>query len=245
MNKEVVLTVSCILAITVFVGAILLGLLITKRSTKNKTYIKPFWIFAIGVFISAVIIYYPTYYLNYFSGNDGSFEIVVKSLALSIHNAMRLFVLDGEFDALRDTVLYVNGGKALSTIYSLYGATLYVVAPVMTAGIVLTFVKNANAYIRYYSNLKKDIYYFTELNEKSITLAENIHSLYGKKVVKVFLNVDLSDEYNDLLVRARNIDAVCFNGKEITELSLRNTSKSAIRKVYFIAENQNKNVEQA
>ena len=245
MNKEVVLTVSCILAITVFVGVLILGSIISKRSTNNKTYIKPFWIFAIGVFISAVIVYYPTYYLNYFSGNDGNFEVVVKSLALSIHNAMRLFVLDGEFDALRDTVLFVNANTVISTIYSLFGAILYVVAPVMTAGIVLTFVKNANAYVKYYSSLKKDIYYFTELNEKSITLAENVHSLYGKKVVKVFLNVDLSDEYNDLLVRARNIEAICFNGKEITELSLRKTSKSAIRKVYFIAENQNKNVEQA
>ena len=201
--------------------------------------------FASGVFISAVITFFPTYFFNYFEVSDGVFEKVFKSLSLSIHNAMRLFVLDGEFDAIRDVVIFVGADKWVSTCYSIYGAILFVLAPVMTAGVVLAFIKNAKAYFVYYLNNKKEIYYFTELNEKSLILATDVYRVHGDKVLILFLNVNFDGDYQDLLEGANSIKAVCFNGKEINELSLKRKIKNLTRKIYFISENQTKNVENA
>jgi hypothetical protein len=158
---------------------------------------------------------------------------------------MRLFVLDGEFDALRDLVISTGASEKLSFCYSVYGAFLYVLAPLLTAGFVLTFIKNVQAYFSYAFNTRKQICYFTELNTKSIILATDVFKTVGKKALIVFTNVDFNSVDDDLLEQARIINAICFTGKEITEISLKANKKDVVRKIYFISENQEKNVENA
>ena len=245
MNEKTFLLICLILSVIVLIGFTLLGVYSNKKSLTSKTSINAFWIIASGVFLSALIVFFPTYYLNYFIGDEGVFEKIFKSLALSLHNTMRLFVLDGEFDALRDVVVSIGAGKVLSSCYSVYGVILFVLAPILTAGVVLTFVKNAKAYITYAFSLKKQLYYFSELNEKSIILATDVYKNVGKKALIIFLNVDFDNIDDELLSCARRINSVCFSGKEITEISLKPSLKNAIRKLYFISLDQTKNVENA
>ncbi len=245
MKNDTIVLIAFILSLIIILSSLASSLVVSKRALKRKPIIGPFWIFAIGIFIGAVVMYYPTYFLGYFDVNDGVFEKVYKSLFLSIHNTMRLFVLDGEFDAFRDLVLNVTVADWLGVAYSLYAVVLFVLAPVMTAGVVLTFFKNATAYIVYYLSFNKEIYYFTELNLKSVILAENVYKTGGKKRLIVFLNVDLSDENNELYCRVKSIKAICFNNKEITDIGFKRLLGNVLRKIYFISENQDKNVEQA
>lgn len=216
-----------------------------KRKLKNQKTLNPFWIIAIGIFISAAVLFFPTYYLEYFEQSDGVFEKILKSFSLSIHNTMRLFVLDGDFDAFRDIIVEVSVDRWFYVAYSIYSVILFVCAPIMTAGVVLTFFKNASAYISYYFSFKNEIYYFNELNEKSMTLAENIRNAKGKKSLIVFTDVDFSEENDELYYRVRSLGAVCFNGKEIADVSLKRFANNVVRKFYFISNNQDDNVEQA
>ena len=225
MKNDTIVLIAFILSLIIILSSLASSLVVSKRALKRKPIIGPFWIFAIGIFIGAVVMYYPTYFLGYFDVNDGVFEKVYKSLFLSIHNTMRLFVLDGEFDAFRDLVLNVTVADWLGIAYSLYAVVLFVLAPVMTAGVVLTFFKNATAYIVYYLSFNKEIYYFTELNLKSVILAENVYKTGGKKRLIVFLNVDLSDENNELYCRVKSIKAICFI-ERAQENSIRRISPS-------------------
>ena len=221
---------------------------LSREGRPNRGYINltSFQIFLIGFSVGTALLFIPIYYSDYFAGED-EFARIFKSLFLSVHNTMRVFILDGDFDIIENAVTdpeRVN--YFLGAIYSVYSAIIFVAAPVMTASFVLSFFKNASAYTKYYLHRSKKIYYISELNERSLTLASNIISEGDRGSIVVFFDVDEdSDEISsDMLDRAKRLGAVCFH-KEITEANLKPRPGKIERKFYFISENEDKNVNQA
>ena len=252
-SKEIFL----ILALSVFLFAALCAIAITINERKrrllssevNKFPIPAFHLMTGGVFVSAVILLYPAVYLGV-GGND--FSAYITTLFVSVQNTLQLFTIDADFALIND--LFADGERvgAVYSLYIAYGSMLHVLAPVLTAGIVLSFFKNAKAFLRYFVfSLPTDMYYLSELNDRSITLAEDIFLQYkkaGKRCKVIFTDVfeKNDDELNyELINRARSIGCILF-AKDITELRLRpGFGKKIKRKIYFIGVDEDENIRQA
>ena len=78
--------------------------------------------------------------------------------------------------------------------YGLYITFLTIVTPFIFGGFLVTYLKSLRYFFWYYLKYRrKDIYYFSELNDKSLVLAEDIYNEEKKKALIVFCNCDKSD----------------------------------------------------
>ena len=214
---------------------------------KKHFLLTPFQIFILCFFLGTIFVFVPIYYTDYFSG-EIQFARILKSIFLSIHNTMRLFILDGDFDIIENAVTDPERlHYAIGYAYSIYAAFLFVAAPIMTASFVMSFFKNVSAYFKYTFNLSTKIYYISELNEKSVALAANILSESGirKPLIAFFDVFEDNDEVSvELLEKAKRLGAICFR-KDITDINLKHIFARAERKFYFIGEDEDENIKQA
>lgn len=255
MDLNVFCSIALALSIATLVFAIIIGIK-TYRSEfigkgdalyKKHFVLTPFQIFLICFFLGTVYIFIPIYYTDYFA-QEMQFARVFKSIFLSIHNTMRLFILDGDFDIIENAVTDPSRVHyAIGNAYSVYASFLFVVAPVMTASFVLSFFKNVSSYVKYTFSISTKIFYISELNEKSIALATNILSESGiRKPLIIFFDVfENNDEASsELIDQAKRLGAICFQ-KDITEINLKHLLPRAERKFYFIGEDEDENIKQA
>ncbi len=140
----------------------------------------------IGVVLSTIIMFIPIYTVKFKSSDCGIFETVL----ISIHNMIRLFVVDGDFDFITSN-LPNSVSPWIVKIYVALFAVLFVLAPILTFGFLLSFFKDVSAYRKWICNKailnhKSEIYVFSELNDKSIALAK---SFYRKNLKKHSLHL--------------------------------------------------------
>ena len=259
--------IAMLLSMFVMAVAVSLWLATTVESAKNRFNIKARSKFPItgfqamtgGIFLGAVIIFYPVYYFNYdvMSYSADIFR-VLKTLLLSVHNTIRLFILDGEFNIISEALVNWDGTRIVSDgVYeaiTLYTSALYVMAPVLSAGVVLTFFKNAKSAIKYALTIGSDIYVMSELNEMSVALAKDIleEASFTDRRIVVFTDVfEKNEEENyELASYARRMGAILFK-KDITELNLTPLLthlpffRNIKRKIYFIGMDMDENTSQA
>lgn len=86
---------------------------------------------AASVFAAATVLFLPIYG-EIFAGEPLRW---LKVLLLSVHNTIRLFIVDGEFTIVTDHLTADNGW--IFTPYSVLFAALFVAAPLLTFGVVL------------------------------------------------------------------------------------------------------------
>lgn len=244
---------SLVISILILVSTIILSVVLHKRDMvkdnviRKGIVIKPFQVFLIGFFIAAAVVFYPVYYTDFFV-EDMGFVKVFKSILLSIHNVLRLFVLDGEFDNINSFLCNSVGVSSnVGVTYSVYAALIYIVAPTLTAGVVLSFFKGASAFIKYSLHFHSDIYILSDLNEKSIILAQDIltNKTDKRRKLVVFTDVFEKDEEDnsELVSHAKRLGAICLR-KDILEVGLKR-SNNIYRKIYLIGDDEDKNIQQA
>ena len=181
--------------------------------------LEPLRILLFGVVAAAVVLFVPLYNTNLKETGCGPLE----TFLISIHNTIRLFVVDGEFD-----FVYQNIGTEVSeAVFAWYTgvlAGLFVLAPLLTFGFAMTFFKNVAAYEQYLCNFWVDTYVFSELNEKSLALATSLKD----KGLLVFTDVfDNGEEQEfELVGKAKKLGAICFK-LDITAPIFRWHSKKA------------------
>ena len=218
--------------------------------------IGPLQLFLVWFFAAVVVMFIPVYGFDYLA-EEAPFERVFKCLFLSVHNTMRLFILDGEFDIIRDfAAAAVEAGRLSSVVgslYTVYAVMLYVAAPVVTAGFVLSFFRSVTARLRFRLLSSHNTYHLSELNDRSMALAENIVSEdpTGKPLIVFYDVYDSGDETGgELIARAKRLGALCFS-KDIAEAELgRPPRKNAKRRTaecrfYMIGGDEDENVRQA
>ncbi len=236
MVWTVCLIISIAILLFVIGFAVVCKTLISKSKKKN---IKVFnWIIA-AVFLSAGVAFYPIY----FSLFDGEQFDVFKSVVLSLHNAIRLFVVDADYTFIIDNVTTLS--NAIKPFYTVHMAILFLLSPIFTFGFILSFFKNLSATLKYYFSYFNDVYIFSELNEKSLTLAKSLKESNHRRVI-VFCDVFENNEEKsfELVGEAKEIRAICFQ-KDILNVNFR--FHSSKRAVYFFAigEDRHENVNHA
>lgn len=252
MDISTFCTITLSLSLFVFFASIILGavykkiLLNTGGTKKRKINLLPFHIFMVGFFMASVVMFYPVYYTSYITQNSG-FVTFIKSVLLSVLNVLQTFFLNVDFDVVDSFI--VNSGRinqTLGTIYTVYASAMYVVAPLLTFGFILSFFKDTVAWFKYILCPFADIYIFSELNERSVAFAKSVVSKDNKRRKQiVFADVieKNNEEIFELLTEARKLGAVCFK-KDITEISLK-LSKKIKRKFYLIGKAEDENLRQA
>ena len=132
-----------------------------------KKALQRFTLWLLGVI---ALLFMPVYLLAYQFGDGFAF---LRAILLSAHNTMRLFILDGEFDIITESISKLN--IFLRVPFSLYAALLYFAGPALFSfTIILSVVQGA--FNRYRFHLCKDmnIYLFSCLNEESAAMAQSI-----------------------------------------------------------------------
>ncbi|MBQ7121416.1 MAG: hypothetical protein IJO03_04045 [Clostridia bacterium] len=210
----------------------------TRSTKKENRRISPFNVFIAGVFMAVFFVFVPIYFKDY--SGEGSPVIPVL---LSFHNSMRVFILDGEFDIVRNAV--ADCCKELKFWFSIWSAGLYVLAPVLTAGFVLSMFKSAKAQAKYSAARKRPTFIFSKLNEKSLALAKSIYDDEKiKNPVLVFAEVydKTLEEHYEWVSKAKEIGAILMP-KDIDDISIDN--KKGRVELFYISDDESENITQA
>lgn len=247
MNYNVFTSVFLILSILVF--SIFTYLSIRSNYKKHrdedfkKPVISPFHIFLIGVFVSILLNFFIIFYAEY--SGDIPLVSIIKGICSDVFYSIKLFVLGSDISVIDVFIDSFITNKTISIIYNLYSLLLCVIAPCLSAGVILSLFKDLITYVRYLLAPNGNIYILSELNEKSIIFAENIKKEKGtdkKKPIIVFAGVN--DQNTDLSYKANILGFYCFK-KNVDDINLRIFKGNVYRKFFFISEDEDKNLEEA
>lgn len=225
-----IIALACSIIFAIFVGA---------GKYKRGRVLTPFNIMFGGVFISVFICLLPIYN-SILSETTNS---VLKTIAFSLHNTFQIFTIDADKDIILESIACPQAW--LSAAYSAYLSVAFVVAPVLTFGFLMSFFKNASAFVSYVRHYFRDVYVFSELNEKSLSLGADIRKNH-KRAVIIYTDVfENNDEVSyELVERARELRAICFK-KDILAINFRAHSSKAQIVFYAIGEDESENIDQA
>jgi len=233
-------TTFLVISIIALLGSVVLAVAKGKSKYKSGSVLDPSKILFVGVIISSIALFIPIYYETFQASGCGILETVL----ISIHNMIRLFIVDGEFEFITSSL--AGAPAVVFKGYTFIFSILFVLAPVLTFGFVLSFFKNVSAYKRYITHYRSDVYIFSELNEKSLALAKSLHNNNSQKRLFVFTDVFEKEEEQsyELVEEAKELGAICFKKDIITIDFSFHSSKSALS-FFAIGENQSENISQA
>ena len=195
---------------------------LTRSNPDRTKLLSPLTIAMIGTFAVIALLHAPMYWDFY--ANDPPRWL--QTLLSSLHHALRTFILDGEPDPIHDFVTEAaNRNPGHTLYYQCYlGLTLlmYVAAPVMTFGAVLSMFRDLRSYVHILRCGSRHRYVFSELNMPALAIAKDL-KLNGDvrdypdgkgnpKLEVVFTGVGGRSEEEDpqLLQRASAIGAICL-----------------------------------
>lgn len=222
-----------------FLGSVVFAIVRIKSTYKRRRLLDPSKILFIGVVLSSIILFIPIY-MNVF---DACGCGVVETILISVHNMIRLFIVDGEFEFITSNLSASQG--LIFKGYTILFSILFVLAPMLTFGFVLSFFKNISAYKRYIAHYNSNVFVFSELNEKSLALAESLCENDRKNRLLLFTDVyDKEEEQNcELIENAKELGAVCFKN-DIATVDFSFHSKNKDLNFFAIGDDQSENISQ-
>lgn len=230
---------SLCLFLLAIVGSVIL-IQTPQRKYKKRVLLRAGNVFAAGLALSAVLLFVPLYYpmITESSGLIHWVEVIL----LSIHNTVRLFIVDGEFTFVLERTKSLVGW--LQTSYNLLASVLFFLAPFLTFGFVLSFFASMSARWRYLMGYFNDAYIFSELNQKSLALARDLKKNDPSRVI-VFTDIfERNDESSyEIIENAKAIGAILFKN-DITIINFRIHSKKTKLYFFIIGENEAENINQ-
>ena len=224
------------------VVVILMGAISVAINNSNYTKKHRFSLFNAlfaGVFVAAIVMFYPVHYAL----EEATAWGILRAILLSIFNAMQIFAGGCEFAVVKEGLSLCP--NELGMLYQIWAATLFVLAPIFTFGFVLSLFKNLSANAKYIASFFKDVYVFSELNERSIVLANDIKSK-NKKSVIVFTDAFEANEKSsfELIEEAKKLRAICFKNDILVVNFKRHSAKKTIS-FFAIGINEAENLNQA
>ena len=217
--------IGLIISLSVFTAALIISGWYMSHPEKQSMFLRPISIFTAGVFLSATIMFFP---LNYDSFEFSVFPPIGTFLA-SVHTAIRLFIVDCDFDFVLTAIKPLD--NILKNAYLYTAAVLFVISPILTVGSVLSFFANLSARFKYWMCYSNDKYIFSELNERSLALATSFKQADKNRLI-IFTDVFKKDDEvtYELIERAKKLNAILFKS-DIAIINFRHHNKK--HKLYF------------
>ncbi len=196
----------------------------------------------VGTFLASLAHYMPIF--ASLLTTEGERVLWADVLLNSIQYSIKLFTFGGDIMWIAD--------KNLTNFGLFIGSVFYLVAPLFTVSFILSFFNNLTSRIKYFLHFYCHAHVFTELNEKSLALANDIAKsrtfkwkIFPSDVI-VFTDVSdkKSDNADDMLERAYDMSAIIFR-KGISSVKLRYRSTSRKVTIYIISDDEAKKIRQA
>lgn len=225
--------------VVVWIGiAATVAAIVSSYKKKRTGLSKPVNVFLAGTAISVFLGLIP---INYAADvlSDNKFIRVVESIALSLAHAMQVFTINADTKDILDTVSD-QGSFFLQQQYIATMSLLCAVAPLLTVGVLVSVLMSLSAKRRYFFSFFKTAYIFSELNERSITLAEDLRSKHPESVI-VFTDTADKEELIDLVDRAKAIRAILFKD-DIMSQNFNLHSKKAEIMFFVMSDNETENI---
>ena len=210
-------------SVLIFIAAIILTFsivfsIIGKDSVFRK---RPLLTLSIGVFISSMLMFIPVY-RDFFSNNILG---MIETIIMSIHNTIRLFVVDADYEIISIFVDDLNLTTKL--IYQVVSTICYIFAPLLTFSFVVSFFKNINAYLKINLSNYHEIYIFSNINEKALVLASDIKNKKEnekKRILLLFCDIENDQQKNDMLDEIKMLKAIVLE-KSIENINIKYTPR--------------------
>lgn len=215
------------------------ALLAGKQDRKHP--ISPLLVFTIGVFVALVVLYLPAYLMPVAGQGIWLYLCQLpRNLVEALFVAMRVIILEGDPAIIAGCIA---GQPAwLQVAYTSVVTVLLVVAPLLTFGNILAMFKGFGNTLRLMRCGNKQMFVFSQLNPKSIAIAQSLALLCKSRVIlPVFTGVG-EDADPELLEQAEELNAICLK-RAVTQLDIQKR-KGAVE-MFFISENEDENVSQA
>lgn len=158
-----------------------------------------------GVFIMGLFLHIPMYLTEY-SGEQLS---GLNGFISAFHHTLRMFVLDGELEPIKTFADQYAGSYA--TLFFLTAEISYILGPLLTGGVILSFFENTFSYLVLYTHPFSNYFVFSDLNEQSLCLAESIKTNSPKtRIVFTDVYTDETEASTELQTAAADLGALCF-----------------------------------
>ena len=229
------LLISC----SCLVVATMVSLVVNRFFLKEKGRLSLFHSLLVGVFVAVMVMFFPIH----LSTTGVTVLGVGRSVLLSVFHSMQVFTIGCDYEVVQEGMGYCS--HSLTVWYQLWATVLYVLAPVFTFGFVLSLFKNLSAYAKYLWSYFKEVYVFSELNERSLSLAKDVRSKH-KKAAIVFTDVfeDNEESSYELTDRAKQLRAICFK-KDLLALDFKRHSHRKPMSFFAIGDNETESLNQA
>ena len=241
--------VSFAAALICLLLGVLLALFSTTLLRKRRGGVAPYHAMVIGTLFALAFYFFPMAHAGL--GCSTAFPDLFSAGVAALYNAIRLFAIDGDyFEAI--SLAEAAGVGAMLVPYRVLGAILHLLAPLLTFGFILSFVRNFSALLRYRCSVAKDIHIFSELNEKSLALAGSIlaedrrrHPFLSRALI-VFTDVVTKQEeaHYELASEAERMGAILFC-KDMESIRFRLPLSRRNFNFYLIEENESEKLRHA
>lgn len=231
------LIAEIILAVTV----ILFIIQSAKKSYHIRTW-KPLYVLMFGCFTAVFVLLLPIVDLFGIEDNMSSCLRGGVRAILALHNTLQVFTINVEARAI---LALIQAALPNDIIYSIMMSVLMIVCPLLTLSFILSFIKNLSAHLRLLFLFRRDWYVFSELNEKSVALARDIHRNH-KRAAIVFTDVFGREEESsfELIEKAKGIGAICFK-RDIITIHFKPHSRRKQMILFAIGKDETENIDQA
>ncbi len=203
-----------LLSLGVLLASLLTAALGSSLFRKSERNFSLYHLFVVSTLLAGTLFFYPISFCEL--GSSVAAQDILAGALASLYNTIRLFAIDGDyFGVLASVAAYAPESLAA---YRVLGVVLHLLAPILTFGFILSFVKNFSAGCRYFFSPFKEAHIFSELNERSLSLAKSIiakdkerHPLFPRVVVVFTDVIDKKEEAQyDLLTESERRGAILF-----------------------------------
>lgn len=232
--------VCLILALAIFIILTIGGIIFYKCRKDHRRTNSLINLFLIVTFITIWVLMLPI-------GRDAVMENgegPLKVMFAAVSSTFQVFTIDGDFASFNASINGLQGGWL--QCYQIFGGILHVWAPVLLVSVVISFFKNVFGYTKLRRELFKNIYVFSELNDRSIVLAKSCveHDRENhKKSLVVFTDVYNVEEEgpSELAEAAAELGALCLKN-DILSLKVNFAKKRGNVKFFVIGEDESENI---
>ena len=231
--------VCFILSMLILAASVGFVLAIRFGKYKRGRLLRPINVAFFGVFLASFVMLLPIYTDFAEKGIINGFQ----SVLFALHNTFQVFTIDADRAVIMENV--DCGNRILQNLYGGTISLLFVIAPILTFGFVISFFKTIRAYFRYIMGFFREVYVFSELNEKSLALAADIKNNH-RNAVLVFTDVfESNDEISfELIERANELNAICFK-KDVLAINFKLHNNGSPITFFVIGEDEGENIEQS
>lgn len=200
-----------ILSIAIFIVTAIVAIISRKKQRKAMS------IALVGTLVAAGFLVFPLF-------QD---EDIITRIINTIFYVFDIPDMKGEWEILENTT------KEFFNIYKYLLYTYCILAPILTVGVIISFLDNIVNELHSRIRTSKTVHIFSNINEKSLTLAESIKD---KNDVVIMCNAQDVNEYKK---RIKDISGIILK-KDINRINLNKYSGKI--EIYEISEDEDENL---